>query len=56
MKLLYNDLERDQLTILAFIEGFTKSIGNEFAPINTHAISNIVQGMHQDFPCVDGLD
>lgn len=56
MKLLYNDIEQDKLNILAFIEGFTEYIGSSHVPINTHAISNIVQGMHMDFPCVDGLE
>lgn len=57
MRLLFNEtVEEDLLSVLAFIDDFTKSIGLQDVEVEPRLIEHVLRGMRQDFPCIDGLE
>jgi len=58
MKLLYNDegAPFDIVSLLSFINDFTKALGIKEVVIDDRLCEAILNGMRQDFPHVDGME
>ncbi len=58
MKLLYNEegAPFDIVSLLSFINEFTKELGIKDVLIDDHLCEGILNGMRQDFPHVDGME
>ena len=55
--ILYNDnITADMLNLLAYINDFTKGLGETQVQVDIAVCRSIILGMRQDFPHVDGLE
>lgn len=57
MWFLFNEaVEEDLLSVLAFIDEFSKRIGLKHVEVEPRFIESVLRGMRQDFPCIGGVE